>query len=161
MRYYTGIGSRKTPPEILKLMTAVAKKLKKEHWILRSGGAIGADSAFEDGAGTLYSEIYKASDATPESCNIAKKFHPAWDRCSEYAQKLHGRNSFQILGKDLQTPSRFVLCWTPDGCISHPSRTINTGGTGTAISIAWANKIQVLNMRRDDHYQRVITFLKK
>ena len=160
MSYYTGIGSRKTPPEILTLMTAVAKKLKKAHWTLRSGGAVGADLAFQLGAG-LNADIYRASDATPEACQIAQSFHPKWYNCSEYAKKLHGRNAFQVLGRDLQTPSNFVLCWTPDGCISHPTRTIKTGGTGTAISIAWANKIQVLNMRRDDHYQRVITFLKK
>ena len=41
MKYYTGIGSRKTPDDICKLMTKVAAKLSCDNWTLRSGGADG------------------------------------------------------------------------------------------------------------------------
>lgn len=44
--FYTGIGSRQTPPEILKMMTKIATQLESKGWVLRSGGAEGADEAF-------------------------------------------------------------------------------------------------------------------
>lgn len=61
---YAGVGSRSTPPSILKLMHAFAKLVAgKGDWILRSGGAIGADLAFELGCNEEggKKEIYLAS----------------------------------------------------------------------------------------------------
>lgn len=55
---YAGVGSRETPHEILALMTDVAKILGQHGWTLRSGGARGADTAFEDGAKGFKREIY-------------------------------------------------------------------------------------------------------
>ena len=49
MKYYTGIGSRTTPEHILKLMTKIGKYLALNGYVLRSGGANGADTAFEIG----------------------------------------------------------------------------------------------------------------
>lgn len=49
MRYYTGIGSRGTPSEILEIMTDIARFLAETGYTLRSGGASGADTAFESG----------------------------------------------------------------------------------------------------------------
>jgi hypothetical protein len=52
--FYPGIGLRSTLPDILTLMTlmtTIALILVDHQYILRSGGAIGADSAFEASAG--------------------------------------------------------------------------------------------------------------
>lgn len=49
MKYYTGVGSRSTPKDIMQLMSSLAYKLAGEGYILRSGAAQGADTAFEDG----------------------------------------------------------------------------------------------------------------
>ena len=46
---YAGIGSRETPPDILLKMVKIGCHLAKMGWTLRSGGAPGADSAFEKG----------------------------------------------------------------------------------------------------------------
>lgn len=158
MQYYTGVGSRKTPKKILSLMTEIAITLSSKGYWLRSGGAKGADRAFELGAG-FRKEIFLASDATPEAMKIAARFHPAWDRCGEYARKLHGRNSFQVLGKSLDDPSSFLICWTPDGAVSHSERTVRTGGTGTAISIAEDAGVPVFNLSRSDHLSRLQNFV--
>ena len=147
--YYTGVGSRDTPKPILYIMEKLAIKLSGTY-ILRSGGAPGADSAFQKGAKNAV--IYYADDATPEAIAIAKDFHPAWHRCSERAQKLHGRNAFQVLGHDLKTPSKFLICWTPDGAVSDVERSIKTGGTGTAVSIASAFGVPVYNLQQYDHF---------
>jgi hypothetical protein len=150
LKYYTGVGSRKTPKGILDLMTAISVYARSKGIILRSGGALGADTAFEKGAGSL-KEIFYASDATPEAAAIAREFHPAWDRCSGYARKLHARNAFQVLGRGLDSPSLCLICWTPDGCVSHTTRSQKTGGTGTAISIAEKYNVKIYNLYRPEH----------
>lgn len=156
MYYYTGVGSRKTPSRILQLMTAIAQKMARYNYILRSGGAIGADSAFEAGAG-IRKAIFYAQDSTHEAEVLASQFHPAWNKCSDFAKRLHGRNSFQVLGADLSTPSQYCICWTPDGCETHATREYVTGGTGTAISIADAYNVPVVNLanqyRLDEWYE--------
>lgn len=153
MKVYCGVGARKTPADILLLMTKIARKLDKEGWTLRSGGADGADKAFEIGA--TQKEIYYANDATEESIRLAMQFHGAPNRLSEYAKKLHGRNSFQVLGRNLDLPCKFLICWTPDGCQSHSTRTIVTGGTGTAISIASAYNVPVFNLANKESFNRL------
>lgn len=159
IKFYTGIGSRKTPTPILMIMTQLALKLSKLGYVLRSGGAKGADTAFEKGASKKH--IYIASDATQESMQLASKFHGAWHLCNEYIKRLHGRNAFQVLGSDLKTPSKFVVCWTPDGAVCHEDRSISTGGTGTAISIASHYGVKVFNLARPDHLAKIKRFLNK
>ena len=46
---YAGIGSRSTPPEVQAVMRTLANNLEYTGFTLRSGGAKGADSAFEHG----------------------------------------------------------------------------------------------------------------
>ena len=150
--YYTGVGSRDTPPDILILMEAIARKMASFGFWLRSGGAIGADSAFERGAG-MNKQIFYANDATAQAMAIAAKFHPKWNRCSPFARKLHGRNAFQILGPNLNDPTQYCICWTPDGCISHATRQYATGGTGTAISIADYYKVLIVNLAIPEHFK--------
>lgn len=147
--YYTGVGSRKTPEGIIEYMKSLATWLEIHGYVLRTGDADGADAAFRNGCDRA--KVYKAKDATEQAKQIASQFHPAWDKCSEFAKKLHARNAFQVLGDDLNTPSKFLVCWTPDGCESHEQRSINTGGTGTAISIASANNIPVFNLSNSLH----------
>jgi len=158
---YTGVGSRKTPKDIQNLMVSIAANLAAKGYTLRSGGADGADKAFEYGCGVGAKEIYLPNMATPEAMEIAAKYHGAWDKCSAYVRKLHGRNAFQVLGLDLKTPSKFLLCWTPDGCISHKIRSVRTGGTGTAISIADAYGIPVFNLKLTEHRVRLEAMLNK
>jgi len=165
-KYYAGIGSRKTPQHILSIMHQIAETLGRQGWTLRSGGADGADKAFESGAQAVQApcEIYRPEHCTKESMEIACKFHPAWDRLSPYVKSLHGRNTMQIVGEingnvDLTKLSKFVICWTPDGVILHKNRTIQTGGTGTAISIADSFGVPVYNLARTEHLDRLKNFI--
>lgn len=140
MRYYAGIGSRETPPEVLELMTSVARALQAAGWRLRSGGADGADSAFAQGAGPD-ADIYLpwpgfnnvndgiACGDVPWMRAIAETFHPAWGSCKRGARALHTRNVAQVLGHVIDGPrSEMVICWTRNGS--------GQGGTGQAIRIA-------------------------
>jgi len=159
--YYTGVGGRRVPEDIYGVMKLVAEVLAGLGYILRSGGADGSDKAFEEGAdaGGGEKRIWRPRDATPEAIKIAGRYHGAWHLCNEHARKLHGRNVFQVLGRNLRTPSLFVLCWTWDGCIYHGDRKKETGGTGTAISVASENGIPVYNLAREAHYDMVLDWL--
>ncbi|MHA2280124.1 MAG: hypothetical protein ACXAC5_04510 [Promethearchaeota archaeon] len=135
--YYAGIGSRTTPYSICGIMTEIAKILNSEGYILRSGGAEGADTAFKNGAGDAW-EVFRPKDATPEAIEEASKFHPAWHNCNDYVRRLHGRNAQIILGRDLDKPVEFTMLWTPGG------KTI--GGTGLGIRISDHHKITIKNL---------------
>lgn len=56
MPYYTGIGSRETPHEVLDLMEDAGYRLARIGYTLRSGKAFGADSAFQAGAQRFHKE---------------------------------------------------------------------------------------------------------
>lgn len=160
-KYYAGIGSRETPIEISELMFKAASGLSQINYILRSGGADGADLAFEKGCDYTKGkkEIYipwkgfNNSDSSlynisQEAFDLASEIHPAWSRLSFGAKKLHARNCYQILGGDLKTPCDFVICWTKDG---EP-----VGGTRTAIILAQKNNISVYNLAIKEDFERVI-----
>lgn len=157
---YTGVGSRDTPRPIAVLMCAFAIEMRERGFRLRSGGADGADLAFESGAG-VSKEIYlpfskfngsdSKLDKIPERCfEIASNVHPAWGACNDFAAKAHSRNVMQVFGADIESPTEFVVCWTKDGAIDAAS-SVNSGGTRTAIVLAEMADILVLNMARSDH----------
>ncbi|MDA8191646.1 MAG: hypothetical protein M0Z68_09355 [Gammaproteobacteria bacterium] len=60
------------------------------------------------------------------------------------------RDDRQVLGRSLDKPSRFLVCWTPDGVVSGEHCTRATGGTGMAIRIASAENVPVLNLCRPE-----------
>lgn len=168
--YYAGIGSRKTPAHIYGLIQRIAYRLDIRNWCLRSGGANGADSAFATYPGKCpqiflpwpgFNNCYSPNFERPTSdaYNIAAQFHPAWHKLSPAARSLMARNSHQILGPDLKSPSKMVICWTPDGCESHAARSIHTGGTGQAISIADHHGIPIFNLFHTDAIQRIGEFI--
>lgn len=147
-KYYTGIGSRSTPEDVLKSMTEIARALNADGWVLRSGGAEGADSYFEKGAGTnkniflpwkgFNGSLSKLYEIPEEAFKVAEKMHPSWSNVSYAAKKLHARNIQQVTGPNLKIKSKFVVCWTPGGKCQ--------GGTATAIKLAETLEIKVFNL---------------
>ncbi len=171
--YFAGIGSRGVPDNIFKLMQDISEYLGSLGYVLRSGKAIGSDTAFEipyDLNG-YRKEIWlpwigfnkhKGVGYYPNENHFKQgpKIHPLWEKLPRYMKFLHARNVGQILGTDLNTPVEFVVCWTPDGCESHETRTKVTGGTGTAITVASFNNIPVFNLKNEDAVERLMYFLK-
>lgn len=157
---YTGIGSRQTPKPVLDSMEFMAGVLATHGYTLRSGKAGGADSAFQKGAvennGKM--EIYIPWPGFNRNCDpkwnnndiigvshdtlrIAENLHPAWRLCSPGARKLHARNVCQILGKDLNAPSDFVIFYSK---ADHNGKL--KGGTATAVNLAVNSGIAVYNL---------------
>ena len=136
IKTYAGIGSRKTPKDILIKMEQISKKLSELGYTLRSGGAIGADLAFERGSSKK--EIFLSNDATKDAHDLTSKFHPAWGSLDSYTKGLHARNAMIILGRELNDPVEFGVCWTPNGKIM--------GGTGQALRIAEDKGVKIYNL---------------
>lgn len=181
-KYYAGVGSRETPVDVQRKMIAVGKRLSELGFKLRSGGAIGADQAFETGVKSSASptnmEIFVPWDGYEgkkvvvggvyvmqdklvykTAYQIAGNLHPAWDRCSDGAKKMHTRNCSQVLGTHLNEPALFVLCWTPCGSETPATLSIKSGGTAMAIRVACANNIPVFNMFHADALVRLARLL--
>lgn len=155
-KYYAGIGSRETPREVCMHMTAIAERLASLGYTCNSGGAGGADSAFEKGA-VVNRQIFLPWDGfngrnvdnltklhgkgsylvPPFNEEMVRKYHPKPGALSGAGWKFMSRNSYQVLGKDLKTPVEFVLCWTKGGELN--------GGTAQALRIAIDHRIPIFN----------------
>lgn len=159
---YTGIGSRQTPESVVSRMKEIAKRLALYGYTLRSGGAEGADTAFESGA--RRTEIYLPwkgfNDHTSELHEVehqaikkAMDIHPAPHKLSDGVKKLHGRNVYQVLGKGMNNPSEFVVFWAPEknGKVE--------GGTATAVNLARAEGIPTFNLYSEEDSHRFDMFM--
>jgi hypothetical protein len=175
MKYYTGVGSRQIPVEAYDLLHSAAATLCRQGWILRSGHAEGSDTAFELGCDSVYmgsKEIFIPWEGfgwtsgqgmqiplsslanAKEAEYIASKIHPAWNKCSRGAKALHTRNVYQVLGVDLATPSKFLLCYARSGWDHVPE-----GGTRTAWVLAKEYGIECFNIELVKDAIRVREFL--
>jgi len=154
-KYYAGIGSRETPLEELGGMRTLASMLEQLGYVLRSGGAKGADKAFESGVqDPRNKQIFRPKHTPlPEALEIASQYHPAWRQCSSFAKSCHARNVQQVLGARLDEPAEFVLCWTPGGAA--------VGGTATAILVARQEKICVHNFAHKEHLTGLMDVLRE
>jgi hypothetical protein len=155
MKVYTGIGSRETPGLILALMGRISARMDRLGFTLRSGGADGADAAFEansrrkeiflpwngfngryhDGKSHFDYLLCPGRELAQES---VERFHPAPSRLYDKGRKLMARNAMQVLGRDCKSPTDVVICWTKNGK--------DVGGTSQAIRIARFHNIPVLNL---------------
>lgn len=154
MKYYSGVGSRKAVglSEVEDAIKKAAIRLADLGYILRSGGAVGPDTWFEEATiGTptesnmeiylpkkgMFGHASELYDVCDDALALAATIHKHWNNCNDLIKRLHARNCYQVLGKDLKTPSSFVVCYTPKGA--------PVGGTRTAIVLAEMNDIPVFN----------------
>jgi len=148
------------------LMTDVARKLHDFGMILRSGGAGGADTAFESGVtmperkiiylpwkgfNGRYEEEGSVFEYSDRHVEIATAAHRSWGHLDQWGKAMHTRNVAQVLGGDCSTPSNFVICWTPRG--------ETKGGTATAIKIASENRIVVFNLFNRRAHDAMVEFV--
>ena len=101
--------------------------------------------------------------------DVAKEIHPKWKLeerikkgeveqpknwkpMSQGAKKLHTRNIYQVLGKDLATPSRFILCY---GESEKKGSVIPKGGTRSACVLGQQHNVEIFNLYLEEHLERV------
>lgn len=148
-RYFAGIGSRETPAEICAEMTQISKFLCDNGFTLRSGGARGADQAFESGATSkeifLPWKQYEHNDShftepSEQAIKLSRLLFPHFRGVTRETRLLLSRNVHQITGPELDVSPRseFVVCWTRNGK--------SVGGTGYTIKIARHFDIPIFNL---------------
>ena len=152
---YAGIGSRQTPPNIIRIMEDIGTLMAIDGHICNTGAALGADQAFANGANKVQGPIelslpwgnYEAAwvntlhnknitvfhDKThTKAAESVHKYHPGAARLTQGVLKLHARNYLIIEG------CKLIICWTPEGKIS--------GGTGQALRLSQDMGIPVMNL---------------
>ena len=166
---YAGIGSRNAPITIIRRSSQIAKRLEHQWFVLYTGGAYGMDTAFM--AGTQFYKCFMPSsyhngrisnrldliDCSSltnwhEANKFVIKYHPNVPALKPYSKTLMARNSYCILGQDLNSPVDFVLCWTPNG--------EDVGGTAQGIRIARDWNIPIFNLANDNVLADVLRVLK-
>jgi hypothetical protein len=165
--YYAGIGSRQTPRDVWDAMYRIGRRLGDKGYICRTGGADGADTAFEFAArartlpgGKPSVEVYLPWEGfngrkgivigdDQYLRDIAIEHYPrSWHALREPVKRLMTRNSAQILGRGIGEPiSAFVICWTPEGK--------GGGGTGQAIRVARSYGVPVYDLFKPEDREMV------
>lgn len=183
-RYYTGIGSRDTPQDVLLLMRRVGAVLGRAGWTLRSGGAKGADVAFEQGAWDVQGKrrIYlpkKGFGPMPrgndphaivpdlalgqaiwdQAMEMAEPLHPAWVKMGDFDRRLMARNTFQVLGDSLRMPSTMVVCYGEKPKMSGDRCVDVDGGTGLAVRLSAEERVPVHNLFIPAHRARIEAYV--
>ncbi len=177
------VGSREAPDDILSLARRAGKAFCDAGYLGVSGEADGMDKAFHDGArlSRRYNEVKFVSfipyNGFRSSATSPKLFHDPEnniydaskysniDKASEIAMQARGsfaglgrggiaaqsRNPFQVLSPSLVDPVIRLFCWAIPVGKSGKVR----GGTNTAVMIALANNIPVINLYRDEHRMKL------
>lgn len=160
----TIVGARKTPVEIIHQCQNDIGQLNKENYIFRSGNAQGFDQVIAN-VPEKCREVYLPYHNFGCSLNnyrnvfVPKRDFDNWGRAVNIVKELHpnknltdmqmmylARDVYQVLGKDLQTPSDLVICWTEDGASELHQLTRKTGGTAMALRVAFRYNIPVINI---------------
>lgn len=152
---YGGVGSRDTPTHACEAMERIGVALCKRGWMLRSGGAIGADRAFQRGAEAVdrtLLEVFNAYDAVGHvwAHQDAAAHQPGWEGCNGSARLLLARNSLIVRGHDMQTHILFLVCWTERGQV--------IGGTGQTMRVCASAGIPIFNLWNPECEKLVLEF---
>ena len=102
--------------------------------------------------------VFKSSDSNDKVRNIAKEIHPKKQKLSEKdGLDLHARNTFQVFGKNLDTPVDFVLFYAQEQKDSIRPK----GGTGQAVEMARLKGIPTINMADKNWREQLDNVLNK
>ena len=165
---YTGIGARALPEEWYPTIRQYAMGFAKRGYILRSGGAPGADSVWEEGSdlGGGQKEIYlpwpgfegrKSQWTRPTQAALDM----AAERCPSCVSRrgfhaLQARNCHQVLGYDLANPipSDLLLAWT-----MRPET--DRSGSMFAIHLARDYGVPVFNLAIEGEAARLVAWVRE
>lgn len=166
---YAGIGARNTPTNIASMMKIIGMCFAIKGYTLNTGAAKGADQAFAEGAISVGGKvnlflpwptyekdwwskfakvnIFVFNQKNKKAIDSVFQYHPAAGNLSRSVIALHARNYLIV------RPSKLVICYTKNGDI--------IGGTGQAMRIALARKIETLNLGKTEHRKKIHQMIKK
>lgn len=161
-KYVAFVGSRKAGMKIMERYKPLVLEYERRGYILRSGNAYGFDKIinyvhpasreiylpYADFGGEAEGNIMIPSEFSnySKAVEIVRKLHPNRNLSDIHIRYL-ARDVYQVLGKDLNTPSEIVYCWSEDGAEKLEEITEKTGGTAMAIRVALNYHIPVVNLK--------------
>lgn len=187
-RFVTIIGSRETPPAELSLMRHTGQVLCDLGIVVVSGDADGADLAGYEGAAAspnyhpdmariylpwrhmVYHKTNRErwadgrtfidSQALPNyeaAQKLAFDARGSFEGLQRGGIAMHTRNAYQILLDDLSHPVNSVICYAkPIGKKGNVK-----GGTNTAHRIALNYNVPILNLYKEEDFERLIQYLQR
>jgi predicted NAD-dependent protein-ADP-ribosyltransferase YbiA (DUF1768 family) len=171
---YGAVGSRSLPRNhpLARLAEGTAARLERLGYVQYSGGADGADRAFERGVSKSTNKIvfrpeYDRDKQLPagymvidgpkarEARSIAMAVTSDFTKLDQWGQDLHTRNAFQVLGPDLKRPVEFLLAIPK----AEPPERVR--GTRATMAMAAANGIEVIDLTNRDQRREFLERLTK
>lgn len=166
-RTYAGIGDVNIPTNIQELMKMIGEELAHQGYVLRTGGAKGADTAFMEGCDKAkgIKEVFYPSDlhVNNETLKIAKEIHGHWEYCENKQPKqghkysfpvqAHCRNMKIINGDQLNNPVEFTIAYQDINQV--------TGGTWQGIKYSQKLGIKVYNLFVEKDRNEIINIIFK
>lgn len=182
-KYWTGIGSREVPNEIAELQVEIGRRMATLGYVLLSGGAAGSDTNFHKGVCEVdpslaeiwipWSGFMKELLPSKESVriipdkhdmDIARQYYldnniiPWFDNMKQGAQKLHGRNYFQVFSDQTgNLPASSVVIYAAE----ENTRGEVKGGTRSAVMIARNEKLPTFNLMIPEQKDKILQVLDK
>jgi hypothetical protein len=168
--YYTAVSLPGFPDALIPDMRNTASRLAQKGFILRTGFDDAAWGSFMGSAKPFNRYVHiSTNDITPTDLRIAKdtireKDKFGWDCMDKQKKMRYARNVALLLGIGNSEPSKFLLCWTPNGaeCAAHcTGLNGKTGFVGFFIIIARTHGIPVINLHRPEWEAKLNSVLSK
>lgn len=171
MKYYTGIGSRDISSIEYNLVVKIGSRMAELGYCLRSGGADGADEAFEEGCDLAEGEksIYlpwknfngywmgpSVYSLTGKQRAFARErllelgVLPWFDNLSNSSKLFHTRNYYQVVGST-EVPSRVCIYIADIDWKGEP-----VGGTRTAVMVSKVLGVPTYNLRDNEEREKLL-----
>lgn len=191
MKFYTGVGSRETPDEMMEVIRQLAYKLARKGFRLRSGAAEGADKAFEAGWWKARMDVIK--ECPHASHAMSAEIYIAWSGFNGHTATSHAGNVYipsgAIANEAEAIVSKIHPAWhacsqgarklhsrnvfqvlgqdlkTPSTmliCWAKTDKAGNVkGGTATAWNLAKQNNIPCFNLNNPVDFARIHKYLEE
>jgi hypothetical protein len=170
---YAGLGDQNTPESVLAQMAELARDLEAQGWTLRVDGTPKPGNSFKDQAprhelhlpckGFDNQEskyVLWPKDPNYEKARlIAKEFNPVFDTLPKGVQAILAAKVTALLGLDLKSHVKFLICWSPDGAEHASQKSAKTGFMGMPVALASAAGIRIFNLYHVDAAPRLRDFL--
>lgn len=165
---YAAISNDNAPPHVVEQFKKIVLDMEARGYTMRTSGNKGVEEIIESlvsskevhvawkGFNQRETQFTRVDKAAIE---LVGTLHPAFNDLKDSVKTIIARYAHVILGKDLKSPVRCVVCWTEDGAESAKEKTAKTGYCGTPIQIASNARVPIFNLKNDNAIYRLNNFL--
>ena len=161
---YAAISNDNAPSHVVEQFKKIAMDMETRGYTMRTSGNKGVEEIIESlvsnkevhvawkGFNQRETQFTRVDKAAIE---LVGTLHPAFNDLKDSVKTIIARYAHVILGKDLKSPVRCVVCWTEDGAESAKEVTSRTGVVGHVIILCQSLSIPIHNLVRDNVLIRI------